>query len=87
MIGEDEKGPHEVPPEPFEPQVAASDPDASAFVTANAGAGKTWTLVARVARLLLRGVSYNVTNKYNNIKKEIIMYICNAPFLHESKKL
>ncbi|HXQ46039.1 MAG TPA: double-strand break repair helicase AddA, partial [Caulobacteraceae bacterium] len=38
-----------------EPQIAASDPDASAFVTANAGAGKTWTLVARVARLLLRG--------------------------------
>jgi len=38
-----------------EPQIEASDPDGSAFVTANAGAGKTWTLVARVARLLLRG--------------------------------
>jgi ATP-dependent helicase/nuclease subunit A len=35
------------------PQIVASDPDLSAFVTANAGTGKTWTLVARVARLLL----------------------------------
>ena len=39
----------------LQPQIRASDPDASAFVTANAGTGKTWTLVARVARLLLRG--------------------------------
>src|SRR6185312_6103363 len=39
----------------LEPQILASDPDGSAFVTANAGTGKTWTLVARVARLLLRG--------------------------------
>ncbi len=38
-----------------QPQILASDPDGSAFVTANAGTGKTWTLVARVARLLLRG--------------------------------
>jgi ATP-dependent helicase/nuclease subunit A len=37
------------------PQVVASDPQASAFVTANAGSGKTRTLVDRVARLLLRG--------------------------------
>ena len=37
------------------PQIVASDPERSAFVTANAGTGKTWTLVARVARLLLRG--------------------------------
>ena len=37
------------------PQVVASDPEASAFVTANAGSGKTSTLVARVARVLLRG--------------------------------
>ena len=35
-------------------QIVASDPRASAFVTANAGAGKTRTLVDRVARLLLR---------------------------------
>jgi ATP-dependent helicase/nuclease subunit A len=38
------------------PQIVASDPERSAFVTANAGTGKTWTLVARVARLLLRRV-------------------------------
>jgi ATP-dependent helicase/nuclease subunit A len=35
------------------PQRQASDPRASAFVTANAGSGKTTTLVDRVARLLL----------------------------------
>ena len=38
------------------PQIVASDPEVSAFVTANAGSGKTRTLVDRVARLLLRGV-------------------------------
>jgi ATP-dependent helicase/nuclease subunit A len=38
-------------------QVRASDPAASVFVTANAGSGKTTTLVARVARLLLQGES------------------------------
>ena len=38
-----------------DPQILASDPRASAFVTANAGSGKTRTLVDRVARLLLRG--------------------------------
>ncbi|MEO8813469.1 MAG: double-strand break repair helicase AddA, partial [Caulobacteraceae bacterium] len=37
------------------PQVQASDPRASVFVSANAGSGKTSTLVARVARLLLSG--------------------------------
>jgi ATP-dependent helicase/nuclease subunit A len=37
------------------PQVRASDPAASVFVAANAGSGKTSTLVKRVARLLLRG--------------------------------
>ena len=37
------------------PQLAASDPATSAFVAANAGSGKTSTLVNRVARLLLRG--------------------------------
>ncbi len=39
----------------IEPQVRASDPVASVFVEANAGAGKTSTLVKRVARLLLAG--------------------------------
>ncbi len=37
-------------------QKAAADPETSAFVTANAGSGKTSTLVDRVARLLLRRV-------------------------------
>ena len=37
------------------PQVQASDPKASVFVAANAGSGKTSTLVKRVARLLLAG--------------------------------
>src|SRR5580658_1100276 len=36
-------------------QVRASDPGASVFVAANAGSGKTKTLVDRVARLLLTG--------------------------------
>jgi len=37
-------------------QRKAADPDLSVFVTANAGSGKTTTLVDRVARLLLAGV-------------------------------
>ena len=37
-------------------QVSASDPATSVFVAANAGSGKTKTLVDRVARLLLTGV-------------------------------
>ncbi len=36
-------------------QVTASNPRVSAFVSANAGSGKTTTLVSRVARLLLGG--------------------------------
>jgi ATP-dependent helicase/nuclease subunit A len=38
-----------------DPQVLASNPKAVVFVTANAGSGKTSTLVKRVARLLLGG--------------------------------
>ncbi|MEO8926044.1 MAG: double-strand break repair helicase AddA, partial [Caulobacteraceae bacterium] len=38
-----------------DPQVLASNPRASTFVAANAGSGKTSTLVKRVARLLLAG--------------------------------
>jgi ATP-dependent helicase/nuclease subunit A len=37
------------------PQTLAADPRRSAFVAANAGSGKTKTLVERVARLLLQG--------------------------------
>jgi ATP-dependent helicase/nuclease subunit A len=40
---------------PRRPQIAASDPAATVFVEANAGSGKTHTLVMRVARLLLAG--------------------------------
>jgi len=38
-----------------DPQGIAADPTISAFVTANAGSGKTKTLIDRVARLLLAG--------------------------------
>ena len=37
------------------PSQAASDPNKSAWVAANAGAGKTYTLANRVTRLLLQG--------------------------------
>ena len=37
-------------------QTRASDPAASVWVSANAGAGKTWVLADRVVRLLLLGV-------------------------------
>ena len=40
----------------LDPQILAADPKRSVFVTANAGSGKTTTLVNRVARLLLKGV-------------------------------
>lgn len=40
----------------LDPQILAADPKRSVFVTANAGSGKTTTLVNRVARLLLNGV-------------------------------
>ena len=42
-------------PPVLDAQVLASDPAATVFVTANAGSGKTSTLVKRVARLLLNG--------------------------------
>ena len=41
--------------DPRTAQRQAADPQASIFVTANAGSGKTTTLVDRVARLLLGG--------------------------------
>ncbi|MBU2168745.1 MAG: double-strand break repair helicase AddA [Alphaproteobacteria bacterium] len=39
------------------PQTRAADPKRSVFVSANAGSGKTTTLVSRVARLLLGGTA------------------------------
>ena len=40
-----------------DPSLRASDPSLSAWVAANAGSGKTYTLANRVARLLLSGAS------------------------------
>src|SRR3954466_15755585 len=40
-----------------DPQARAADPSLSVFVTANAGSGKTKTLIDRVARLLLAGAA------------------------------
>lgn len=50
------KGPRPIPDEVRARQARASDPTASAFVSANAGSGKTHVLVQRVIRLLLSGV-------------------------------
>src|SRR4030088_1483996 len=46
-----------IPPAVRATQARASDPASSAFVSANAGSGKTHVLVQRVIRLLLDGVS------------------------------
>ena len=43
--------------DPVHPQTRAADPTLSVFVSANAGSGKTTTLVSRVARLLLGGTA------------------------------
>src|SRR5213595_2059208 len=50
------KAPRTIPPQVRDAQARASDPAASAFVSANAGSGKTHVLVQRVIRLLLSGV-------------------------------
>jgi ATP-dependent helicase/nuclease subunit A len=47
----------ELPPHTLARQHAASDPAASAWVSANAGSGKTHVLIQRVVRLLLQGVA------------------------------
>src|SRR4051794_33329678 len=50
------KAPRTIPAPIRDAQVRASDPAASAFVSANAGSGKTHVLEQRVIRLLLAGV-------------------------------
>src|SRR5579864_2772688 len=45
-----------IPPAVRDKQASASNPASSAFVSANAGSGKTHVLVQRVVRLLLSGV-------------------------------
>src|SRR6185503_11045204 len=50
------KAPRTIPDAVRATQARASDPAASAFVSANAGSGKTHVLVQRVIRLLLAGV-------------------------------
>src|SRR5437763_14690642 len=50
------RAPRSIPDEVRARQARASDPTASAFVSANAGSGKTHVLVQRVIRLLLSGV-------------------------------
>jgi ATP-dependent helicase/nuclease subunit A len=47
--------PRTIPPDVLDVQVSAADPDVSAFVSANAGSGKTHVLAQRVINLLLRG--------------------------------
>jgi ATP-dependent helicase/nuclease subunit A len=48
--------PSTIPADVRRVQVEAADPDVSAFVSANAGSGKTYVLAQRVINLLLRGV-------------------------------
>src|SRR5665647_1161436 len=48
--------PRIIPPDVSRVQIEAADPDVSAFVSANAGSGKTYVLAQRVINLLLRGV-------------------------------
>src|SRR5882757_7853109 len=48
--------PRTIPADVSRVQIDAADPDVSAFVSANAGSGKTHVLAQRVINLLLRGV-------------------------------
>jgi ATP-dependent helicase/nuclease subunit A len=50
------RSPESIPSEVRRRQSAASDPEVSAWVAANAGSGKTYVLAQRVINLLLKGV-------------------------------
>ena len=50
-----ERAARKIPDRRARVQIAAADPDVSAFVSANAGSGKTHVLAQRVINLLLRG--------------------------------
>jgi len=49
--------PRSIPPDVSRVQIDAADPDVSAFVSANAGSGKTYVLAQRVINLLLRAAA------------------------------
>jgi len=51
------KTPLRIPPDTIRDQALASDPGLSAWVSANAGSGKTHVLAQRVIRLLLKGTN------------------------------
>jgi ATP-dependent helicase/nuclease subunit A len=51
------RAPRRIPDEVRRQQQDASDPDVSAWVAANAGAGKTYVLAQRVINLLLKGAA------------------------------
>src|ERR1700719_755972 len=55
-VGRMVSAPRPIPSAVRATQARASDPASSAFVSANAGSGKTHVLVQRVIRLLLSGV-------------------------------
>src|SRR5438046_9089928 len=56
-MGRSMSKPRDIPAAVTDRQITASDPDRSAWVSANAGSGKTHVLAQRVIRLLLAGVA------------------------------